>query len=215
MQIEGDYRQDGYALVRGLIPKEVARAFMGLIRDGLQGQVPKPNYDAPILVRPSVDIAGKHYAPMQTFLWGLTPAMEQVAGCALLPTYDYFRFYREGDICKIHRDRPACEHSLSLTLDYSDDAPWALEVGKLGAAGPDDIFADDFAGEPSAALAMEIGDGVAYRGVEHRHGRTSPNPNGWSAHLFMHWVERDGPFAGEPFDGAGLPEPANFKFAEG
>lgn len=215
MEIEGDYQANGYALVRGMIPPEVARAFMTMFKNDLPpGPLPSPNYSAPILRRPTVDVYGNRYPPMRTFLWALTPAMEQVVGKKLLPTYDYFRIYREGDICKVHRDRPACEHSLSLTLDYSDGAPWALEVGKEGLEGPDDIFTDDFAGEQNAALAMQIGDGVAYRGVEHRHGRTQPNPNGWSAHLFMHWVDRDGPFAQEAFDGAGEMPPVNFAFSD-
>jgi hypothetical protein len=141
--------------------------------------------------------------------------MEAVTGRRLVPTYDYFRIYREGDICRVHRDRPACEHSLSLTLDYSDDVPWSLEVGSLGEEGPQDIYADDFGDEPNRSMAMAVGDAVAYRGVEHRHGRTTPNPNGWSAHLFLHWVDPDGPFADQAFDGAGEPKPVNFTFAEG
>jgi hypothetical protein len=37
-----------------------------------------------------------------------------------------------------------------------------------------------------------------------------PNPNRWSAHLFLHWVERDGEFAGEAFDKQ--PPPARVEF---
>jgi hypothetical protein len=39
-----------------------------------------------------------------------------------------------------------------------------------------------------------------YRGVNHRHGRIEPNPNRWSAHLFLHWVDANGPFADQAFD---------------
>ena len=58
----------------------------------------------------------------------LGPVVAGLLGKDLLPSYCYFRIYRQGDICKVHGDRPACEHSLSLTLDYSDGAPWALDV---------------------------------------------------------------------------------------
>jgi hypothetical protein len=61
---------------------------------------------------------------------------------------------------------------------------------------------------------MEIGDAVAYRGVEHRHGRTTPNPNAWSAHLFLHWVVPDGPHADRVFDGKGVPQPVELGFAD-
>lgn len=216
MEIEGDYQRDGYALVRDMVPRGVARALMERIRADLpSGPLAVAADPTPILNRPAFEIYGNVYPPMQAFLWALTPAMEQVTGHKLIPTYDYFRIYREGDICRVHRDRPACQHSLSLTLDYSDDVPWPLEVGAKGNAGPQDLFSDDFGDEPSAALAMGVGDAVAYRGVEHRHGRTKPNPNGWSAHLFLHWVDPDGEFADQAYDGAGEPRPVNFTFAEG
>jgi len=217
MEIEGDYQRDGYALVREMVPRGVARALMARLKADLPpGPLVPPEQElAPILKRPPFEIYGNDYPPMQAFLWALTPAMEAVTGQQLVPTYDYFRIYREGDICRVHRDRPACEHSLSLTLDYSDDVPWPLEVGADGERGPQDIYSDDFGGEPNRSLAMGVGDAVAYRGVEHRHGRTTPNPNAWSARLFLHWVDPDGPFADQAYDGAGEPKPVNFTFAEG
>ena len=216
MRIEGDYQKNGYALIRELVPQEVACALMNRVKADLgSGPLSAPGGDPdPIFNRNAVEIYGNRYPPLQTFLWALTGAMEEVSGRSLVPTYDFFRIYREGDICRVHRDRPACEHSLSLTLDYSDDVPWPLEVGSAGMEGPKDLFADDFGPEPMSSLVMQIGDAVAYRGVEHRHGRINPNPNMWSAHLFLHWVDKEGPHADQAFDGAGLPRPVNFTFAD-
>jgi len=218
MRIEGDYGKDGYALVRGLISGDVAKAFVAMIRRRLLpgGVVPAVPSEVPvseILSRNVFEVYGHDFPPMKSFLWGLTPAMEEVTKRRLVPTYDYFRLYRQGDLCHVHRDREACEHSLSLTLAYSDGKPWPLELGREGEKGPGDIIAEGFGPEPRAALAMEVGDAVAYRGVEHRHGRTMPNPNAWSAHLFLHWVDPDGPHADKAFDGKGMPEPVDFTFA--
>lgn len=214
MRIEGDYGRDGYALVREIIPPEVAGAFMAQLRQDLPpGPLKTPEGEPmEILRRPALDIAGAHYRPLEFFLWALTPAMEQVTGRKLVPTYDYLRIYREGDVCRVHRDRPSCEHSLSLTLDYSDGIAWPLEVGRETASVIEQQVTDDFGDEPTSSLAMEIGDAVAYQGVTHRHGRTVPNPNSWSAHLFLHWVDRDGPHAAQAFDGAGMPPRVNFTF---
>ena len=216
MEIEGDYQRDGYALVRAMVPRGVARSLMARLKADLPpgALVNVPLEPTPILNRPAFELSSNIYPPMQAFLWALTPAMEVVTGKTLVPTYDYFRIYREGDICRVHRDRAACEHSLSLTLDYSDDVAWPLEIGGQGNDGPQDLFTDDFADEPSHSMAMQVGDAVAYRGVEHRHGRTIPNPNAWSAHLFLHWVDPDGPFADQAYDGLGEPRPVNFTFAE-
>ncbi|MBV8686471.1 MAG: hypothetical protein JOZ90_09135 [Alphaproteobacteria bacterium] len=215
MDVIGDYSGDGYALVRGLVPQEIAQAFLqSLKRDLGPGAIPLSGAENRInlLARPAFELYGHHYKPMLHFLWGLTPVVSGIVGRALLPTYDYFRLYREGDICRVHFDRPSCEHSLSLTLDYSDGAPWNLEVGRRRQE-PSARVEEDFGDEPHASLAMEVGDAVLYQGVHHRHGRTSPNPNGWSAHLFLHWVDRDGPYRDEAFDRQLSPAPVNFTFA--
>ena len=52
----------------------------------------------------------------------------------------------------------------------------------------------------SVLLPMGSGDAVMYQGVNHRHGRLQPNPNSWSAHLFLHWVDADGPHSDQAFD---------------
>jgi len=216
MEIEGNYQNQGYALIRGLIPPEVAQAFMSLwkrlkLPDGV---VPVPdNLDLGILKRNVYELYGNDFPPMSTFLWGLTPVMEQVVGRRLVPTYDYFRIYRDGDLCHVHRDRDACEHSMSLTLAYSDGKPWPLELGRDGWDGSLEIIAEDFGKEPVSSLSMQVGDAVAYRGTDHRHGRTTPNPNRWSAHLFLHWVDPEGRHRDQAFDGKGAHERIDFTFA--
>ena len=202
MRIEGDYQRDGYATVRGLIPPEVAANLFKQIRIDLTAAGRSFNDFAklhPLSKQETVDISGHFYRPLTTFLWGLTPAIGQLTGADVLPSYDYFRIYGEGEICRVHSDRPSCEHSLSLTLAYSDGLPWPLEVGshRVESEGP---CVDDFGDEAFSSVAMEPGDAVLYRGIDLRHGRTQPNPNQWSAHLFLFWVERGGPFEQHAFD---------------
>ncbi|MBI3439266.1 MAG: hypothetical protein HY054_11575 [Proteobacteria bacterium] len=205
MLVEGDYWQDGYALVRGLISPELANAFLQTLRVDMARQA-LPLQDAaqsaPILDRPSVELYGHHYRPMIQFLWGLTPIVSTLTDRELLPTYNYFRIYPKDAICRVHSDREACEHSLSLTLGYSDDIPWPLEIdrGLIDEPGP---IKDSFEKADVARLPMAAGDAVLYRGVEHRHGRTTPNPNRWSAHMFLHWVDRNSRHRRFAFDGHG------------
>jgi len=215
MEAIGDYQGDGYAHLKGLIPMEVARAFVAKLKDDLgDGALPVGNIDKfpNLLTRPAFEIYGHFYPPMLFFLWGLTPIMTQIVGRELLPTYDYLRIYREGDICRVHHDRQSCEHSLSLTLDYSDGEVWPLEI-ETGETQPSAKVEDGFGAEGFASVPMQVGDAVLYRGVNHRHGRTKPNPNGWSIHLFLHWVDRDGPYKDHAFDGQMSAAPVNFQFA--
>lgn len=164
-----------------------------------------------VLKRPAFEVYGYQYKPMLYFLWGLTPIVSEILGRDLLPTYDYFRIYRQGDICLVHSDRDSCQHSMSLTLGYSDGKLWDLQIGK----GPEEQCEradEDFGSKDYASIAMEVGDAVLYQGVHHRHGRITPNPNAWSAHLFLHWVDRDGPFRSHAFDGRMDAAPAEFVF---
>ena len=214
MKVEGSYRDNGFAHLRGLIPVEVTDAFLRRLKQDLaldRVDLSKVTQHPNLLKRAAFEVYGRQYPPMLQFLWGLTPIVSQLVGRDLLPTYDYFRIYREGDVCMVHSDRQACEHSLSLTLDYSDGAPWDLEVG-TERTEPSARVTDDFGAEPYAGIAMEVGDAVLYQGVHHRHGRMTPNPNGWSAHLFLHWVDRDGPYRDQALEGETSRAKADFHF---
>jgi hypothetical protein len=215
MKVIGNYHEDGYAHLQGLIPAEVAQAFLGGLKQDM-GPEPIPlsrvQNHPNLLRRAAFEVYGHHYKPMLFFLWGLSPIVSNIVGRELLPTYDYFRVYREGDVCRVHSDRYSCEHSLSLTLDYSDGEPWDLQIGKEHVE-PSSRVEEDFGSEPYGSVAMGVGDAVLYQGVNHRHGRMTPNPNGWSAHLFLHWVDRDGPHRQHAFDGNANPAQVNFTFS--
>lgn len=202
MRVEGDYKENGYATIRGLIPPEVASMLFKQLQIDVAGAGKSFETFAkshPLSRRQTVDISGHFYRPLTTFLWGLTPIISEITGADILPSYNYFRIYQKDDICRVHSDRPSCEHSVSLTLAYSDGLPWPLEVGSVPVKGEGPCF-DDFGDEPYSAVEMQPGDAVLYRGIDLRHGRTMPNPNQWSAHLFLFWVERGGMFEQHAFD---------------
>lgn len=213
MEIQGDYNAQGYAWLKGLIPAPVARRFLAQIRSDLEnrGQALRAiAATTPLIRRYAYELYCRDYPPMLTFLWALTPTISQIVGRPLLPTYSFFRVYLAGDVCRVHADRPACEHSLSLTLGYADGRPWPLEIEASPVAKNAPQIAENFGEAASAAAPMQPGDAVLYRGVEHRHGRTTPNPNRWSAHMFLHWVDPDGPHKDHAFDGDAAPPPPDF-----
>ena len=209
-----DYRAQGYAHLPGFLPREICNAVLARMKIDLNRQgvsLASIEREGPLLRHKAPELHGYHYPMFTSFLWGMTPSIEELTGEPLLPTYSYFRLYRQGDICRVHSDRPSCEHSLSLTLGYSDDLAWPLEVSSKPIDQPVERADEDFApDEPHSAIPMQAGDAVLYRGVHRAHGRTSPNPNRWSAHLFLHWVSRDGTFAGEAFDRQ--PPPSEVEF---
>jgi hypothetical protein len=196
----GEYREKGYTLLEGLFPPIVLAKFHQRLQQDLDLRG-NPAFLArgDLLTKPAIEVYSRQYEPMAAFHWALTPVAAEMAGCELLPTYAYYRAYQQGDVCLVHSDRHACEHSLSLVIHLAEDLPWALSVEHRRIDAPEGV-AQDFGAHEFTSLPMRAGDGVMYRGVEHRHGRLEPNPNSWSAHLFLHWVDASGPYAEHAFD---------------
>jgi hypothetical protein len=194
-----DERTRSLALPRLLSP-EIAHAFLSTLWGDLLAQrAPVQSHQDGALRKNAIEIHGRNYAPLLGLHWGITPTVASLKGADLLPSFVFFRIYFGGDVCRVHSDRPACEVSLSLVLGLSDNRPWALDIGTRRATDRDGL-AEDFGDEPYESYPMSTGDAVLYHGVERRHGRLEPNPNRWSAHVFMEWVHRDGPHRDEAFE---------------
>jgi hypothetical protein len=116
------------------------------------------------------------------------PYFEQASGLKLYPTYSYARLYnQQGEELKNHRDRPACEISASLTLDFEGDV-WPIYMG----ANEDKSNATE--------VKMGIGDAVMYRGCDIYHWREVYKEGKWQAQVFLHYVDANGPHTEWKYD---------------
>jgi len=115
----------------------------------------------------------------------LQPRVEAYAGRRLTPTYSYLRIYKQGDVLPSHRDRPACEFSLSLSIGQIPDEPWPLFIESPD--GP-------------AQVRLVPGDALLYRGIDLFHWR-EPFAGRELVQVFLHYVDSDGPHASQKFDG--------------
>ncbi|HEY2345684.1 MAG TPA: hypothetical protein VGH80_07360 [Xanthomonadaceae bacterium] len=219
MSVSETYKTSGSALLHGLVSPEVAGAMARLsaffIARAGAGALVQPKS---ILDKPCYEVSSGGLPALSTFLWAMTPKIEEVTGVSLLPTYSYLRAYQQGDICRVHSDRAACEHSVSLTVAYADGIPWALAVADTPKSHENRQQKQhgeiDFGDEAYSEYMMAPGDAVIYHGIDYRHGRLAPNPNRWSVHLFMHWVDRDGPHRDQLFDGRPIAGPVDFRFPD-
>lgn len=107
----------------------------------------------------------------------LTKSISDNIGRKLIPTYAYARIYRPGEILERHKDRSACEISVTLTLGYDANKVWP-------------IFFDE---EKQIAVDIEIGELAIYKGCEILHWRPSFNGN-WHVQVFLHYVDANGPY---------------------
>lgn len=118
----------------------------------------------------------------------LTPHFEAASGLKLFPTYSYARLYNtQGEELKLHRDRPACEISATLTLDFEGDV-WPIYMG----TNEDKSNASE--------IKMNIGDAVLYRGCDIHHWREPYKEGKWQAQVFLHYVDQNGPHAEWKYD---------------
>jgi alkylated DNA repair dioxygenase AlkB len=121
---------------------------------------------------------------MEELLVSLLPCIEDASGLSLYPTCSYLRVYKNGDVLARHKDRPACEISVSLNLGYQDDAQWPLCI-----EGPAGV----------SAHRMQPGDALLYRGNECDHWRDAFTGKR-AAQVFLHYVDQRGPHAEWKFD---------------
>ncbi len=196
------YHQRGHVLLPGLVDPANAEFLVGQFISAAHADnniVRQPPEDSGAVLGPALQIFSYRCPVLATFHLGLTPIVAAVTGLDLAPSFALFRVNTRRTGLSVHRDRPASEHGLSLALAYSDHVPWPLEIGTEPA---DDQFRSrrEWGDLPHTSFSMGVGDGLLYRGPRYAHARTSPNPNDMSAHVFLFWVERNGPHADWSFD---------------
>lgn len=117
-----------------------------------------------------------NYIPFVKLLVELTPKISEVLGEQVLPTYSYARIYSKKEILHRHRDRHACE--ISVTLNLQKDKDWAIWFQR-----PDGSETN---------IEMNPGDGAMYFGCIADHWR-EPFKGKEYTQVFLHYVRADGP----------------------
>ncbi len=116
----------------------------------------------------------------------LNERVTQLAGQRTKLSYSFVSLYIEGGDLFWHTDRPPCEYTITLLLDYApldadSRSPWALKVkGRDGT---------------THSLHLRVGEALILKGRELVHGREVLPDAHRSASLLFHFVNED--FAGE------------------
>lgn len=130
------------------------------------------------------------FIPFVRLLVEKVPEVSDLLGEKVLPTYTYARVYKEGSELVRHRDRPACE--ISLTLNLAKDANWPIYFQR-----PDNS---------ETSLDLQPGDAVMYLGCKADHWRNKFEGRE-CVQLFMHYVRSHGPKYWAYFDKAQQQQP--------
>ena len=116
---------------------------------------------------------------MNTMLGNKESLISKYSGLDVVRTYAYWRYYVYGAYLDSHMDRPACEISLTACIKKHDDWPITMN-------GTD--------------YELEEGDGVIYLGCVLPHSRPGIYKGEGMAQVFMHYVDKNGPFTHHAYD---------------
>ena len=105
-----------------------------------------------------------------------TPIISMILGEPALPTYSYARIYAKEEELKKHKDRHACEVSVTLHLG-SDGTEWPIYFTK-----PDGT---------KSSVKLKPGQAVVYLGMISEHWRTKFKGNHYGQ-VFLHYVKSRG-----------------------
>jgi hypothetical protein len=112
------------------------------------------------------------------------PQVSKLCGEDVLPTYVYGRIYSKGEVLARHRDRDACEISLTVNLQ-KDKTDWPIWIQKPNG---DEV-----------SINLNPGDAMMYLGCTADHWREAYKGN-MQTQVFFHYVRADGPKAYTFFD---------------
>lgn len=116
-----------------------------------------------------------NFLPFVKLLVRKIPDISKALQEDVLPTYTYTRIYSHGEVLERHRDRPACE--ISITLNLKKDSEWPIWFQKPN-------------GEEISAQ-LNQGDAVMYLGEIADHWRNA-HQGQEHVQLFLHYVRAEG-----------------------
>ncbi|MDC1228800.1 hypothetical protein N8Z63_03705 [Octadecabacter sp.] len=170
-------KEHGYFVVHDVMPKDVCENLAKEFARDAEYIGVKDD------LCPSVNGLYNHMPFVRTLV-GLVPHISHLAGEAVLPTYSYARHYNhQGADLKRHKDRQACELSMTLNIRKTHDWP---------------IWLTDRKGN-DVSIDLPVGSGLLYHGIELEHWR---HPYTGSDHInvFLHWVRAFGAYSNYVFD---------------
>ena len=115
-------------------------------------------------------------------LQNMVEPLSKLLGIDLDFAYCYARLYLPGEVLEPHTDRESCEISATMTLGYHGNMMWPIYMGE---------HSEDSKGHK---VNIGIGDMLMYHGKELRHWR-DPFNGVWQTQLFLHFIDKNGPYA--------------------
>lgn len=198
--------KDGYVVLKNFIPKDVIEMTLDAWKVmELDPKMQEHLYLEQDIIQNSPEDTlfksnGMHNSPFGVALhhW-IWKNLKNKIDMNLQETYSYSRKYHRGAYLKAHADRPSCEISGTLCLDYhtDDNSPWSIWVDNT----------EDWINKPSEIydstqsithrhrkgikIDLEPGDLLMYQGPNVAHWRDKFLGE-FGYHIFVHFINTDG-----------------------
>lgn len=170
MNGEQDFKEKGYSIIRNLLnQEEAARLYQYALKHMHHGNMD----DGQVSGTPAF-YQDREMAQLQK---KVLPIIEQHIQMNLCSSFCYHRVYKKGAILRQHKDRNACEISVSLNLGQQGK-PWDLWI-----LDPD---------ENAVNITFSPGDAVIYRGSKLTHWRGRLIHADHVGQVFFHFVDKNG-----------------------
>ena len=207
--------KEGYVVLKNFIPKDIIEFTMD------SWKVMELDHESyPLMAEKEEDIienspedtlfksTGIYNAPfgvaLHHYVWD---KLKHYIDLELNETYSYSRKYDRGAYLKAHADRPSCEISGTLCLDYKtdDNTPWSIWVDNSSdwINRPNEIFEETQAipmrqRKTAKRIDLEIGDLLLYQGPNVAHWREYLLGE-YSYHIFLHFLNVNGKVTELPY----------------
>jgi hypothetical protein len=129
---------------------------------------------------------------MESLMLNKLKLMQKETGLELLPTYTFWRMYTvNADLIK-HKDRSACEISVTVMIG-SDGTKWPIFLEPDENKGIYDSDNNNYTPSTSNGIGinLEPGDALIYLGCKLEHWREEFKGD-WQAQTFLHYVDKNG-----------------------
>ena len=202
------FMKERYVVLKDFIPKEIVTMTLDMWKVDERSTKEKSylhNEKKDITYKNPKSSIGKsdggYCTPWGVALHGyLTKKLENFFDMDLAETYSYTRKYERGAFLGTHLDRPSCEVSATLCLDYQtdDNTPWKIWVKPENYAGVDseivknqsqDLNQRERLKNNCRTVSLEPGDLLLYQGPNIPHWRDYLLGD-YSYHIFVHWFNR-------------------------
>jgi len=169
--------QNNYLPAKGFLSQDRAEVLAVMFCDHVQRHASPADPKCP------ASPAAYNFMPFVKLLVEKTPEVGALIGESVLPTYAYARVYRRGEVLVRHRDRAACE--ISVTINLRKTVEWPIHIQT-----PDGT---------ELCFEQNPGDAMLYLGCVADHWRDAYEGDE-HVQVFLHYVRADGPKAWAYFD---------------